>query len=117
MIPSPSRRPASTFAGLGLAAVLILAGCGRVGVLEQPAPLYGAKAKADYQARKAAAAAKAQTDKDDGKPEPLAPDTPGPDAPRGRPQTLRAQPIPGAASPPNAPGTGGVLPDPFNRPQ
>ena len=30
-----------------------LAGCGKQGVLEQPPPLFGARAKADYQARKA----------------------------------------------------------------
>lgn len=39
-------------------AILMLAACGKVGQLEQPAPLWGAKAKADYEARRAAAAAK-----------------------------------------------------------
>lgn len=42
----------------GLAATLIavsalLASCGKQGVLERPAPLFGAKAKADYEAAKA----------------------------------------------------------------
>jgi predicted small lipoprotein YifL len=38
-----------------------LAGCGKTGDLEQPAPLFGAKAKADYDSRRAeAAAARAQ---------------------------------------------------------
>ncbi|HTK34652.1 MAG TPA: hypothetical protein VL358_05105 [Caulobacteraceae bacterium] len=32
---------------------LSLAGCGKQGVLEQPPPLFGARAKAEYQARKA----------------------------------------------------------------
>jgi predicted small lipoprotein YifL len=44
-----------------IAAALALAGCGKVGVLEQPAPLWGEKAKADYAAQqKAAAEAKAK---------------------------------------------------------
>jgi hypothetical protein len=34
-----------------------LSGCGRQGVLEQPAPLFGAQAKEDYAARRAAEAA------------------------------------------------------------
>jgi predicted small lipoprotein YifL len=38
-----------------------LAGCGKTGDLERPAPLFGAQAKADYDAQKAAeAAAKAR---------------------------------------------------------
>ena len=36
---------------LSVAALLALTACGRVGALDQPAPLYGEKAKADYQAR------------------------------------------------------------------
>ena len=39
------------FLGLALAG---LAACGKVGSLDQPAPLYGEKAKAEYQARRAA---------------------------------------------------------------
>jgi hypothetical protein len=100
-----------------LSTFIMLAGCGRVGMLEQPAPLYGAKAKAEYAARKARAAAAAKAAKDDGEPEALAPDTPGADQPIRGPQTMRAQPVPGMATPPNSPGPGGVLPDPFNRPQ
>jgi len=101
---------------LGLLA-LALGACGRVGTLEQPAPLYGAKAKADYQARKAAAAEKAKADRDDGEPEPLAPDTPGLNAPSTGPDTLRDQPAPGMHSQPNAPPPPGGLPDPYTRPQ
>jgi hypothetical protein len=44
-------------AGAMVAAAATLAGCGKQGVLEQPAPLFGAKAKAEYQARKAQEAA------------------------------------------------------------
>lgn len=60
---------------LSVAALLALTACGRVGALDQPAPLYGEKAKADYQARKAAAAAAAKAAKDEGQPAPLPPDT------------------------------------------
>ena len=103
---------------VSVVALLALSACGRVGALEQPAPLYGAKAKADYQAKKAAAAAAAKTTKDDGRPEPLAPDTPG--APTGGAapqQTLRDQPAPGMRPLPNAPPAQGALPDPYNHPQ
>jgi hypothetical protein len=105
------------FGGLWLAASLMLCACGKVGTLEQPAPLYGAKAKADYQAKKAAAAAAAKAGKDDGEPEPLAPDTPGLDPPNSGRATLRDQPAPGMRSLPNAPAPAGGLPDPYTRPQ
>jgi hypothetical protein len=50
---------------------LFLFGCAKVGTLDQPAPLFGEKAKEHYRAEKAAeAAAKAKKD-DDGAPEPL----------------------------------------------
>jgi hypothetical protein len=100
---------------LGVAA-LVLAACGRVGPLDQPAPLYGAKAKADYRAKKKAeAAAKATKDQDE--PEPLAPDTPGPNNPGAIPDNLRANPAPGMRPLPNAPAPPTALPDPYNRPQ
>lgn len=52
-------RPLLLAAMLGSA--VMLADCGKTGELEQPAPLFGAKAKADYQAkREAEAAAKAR---------------------------------------------------------
>ncbi len=102
---------------LWAAALLMLAACGRVGPLDQPAPLYGAKAKADYQARKAADAAAAKAAKDDGDPEPLAPDTPGPNVGVSGPDNLRADPGPGMRALPNAAPPAGVLPDPFNHPR
>lgn len=101
---------------LWLFAAGMLAACGKVGPLEQPAPLYGSKAKADYEAKKAAAAA-AKTSNGDENPEPLAPDTPGPNNPGAVPNNLRADPAPGMPQLPNAPGPPGVLPDPYNRPQ
>ena len=52
------------FAQLGLLAVLagaaLLSGCGKQGVLEQPPPLFGSRARAEYQASKAAEAAAAE---------------------------------------------------------
>jgi len=49
--------PAVLLAGLGLAA------CGKLGALEQPPPLFGAQAKADYDAQKHARdAARARAD-------------------------------------------------------
>jgi hypothetical protein len=56
--PNPTRLFALV---LGVAAVAALAGCGKTGELGQPAPLFGAQAKADYEAKQAAdAAAKAR---------------------------------------------------------
>lgn len=103
---------------LTAAAILLMLGaCGRVGTLDQPAPLYGAKAKAEYRARKAAEAAAAKASQDDGKPEPLAPDTPGPNAPGAGPDNLRNDPAPGMRPPPGGTTPPGALPDPFNHPQ
>jgi hypothetical protein len=94
---------------------LTLPACAKVGVLERPAPLYGAKAKAQYQAeRQAAAAAKARKT-DTGEPDALPPDVSDPGSqptatPRDRP-VEGERPSPFGAAPP------GVLPDPYNRPQ
>jgi len=76
-----------------LAAGALLVACGRVGTLEQPAPLYGAKAKAAYQARKAAQAAAAQARRDSGVPDAVTEPDP----------ILQPALPPGAAPPPNAP--------------
>jgi hypothetical protein len=66
--------------------------CGKVGYLEQPAPLYGEKAKAEYRARQAARSA-AEAATYDGAPgsapEALAPPEPG-----------AATPLPAAPPPP-----------------
>jgi hypothetical protein len=61
---------------VGLAvAVLVLAGCAKVGTLDRPAPLFGEKAKAEYRAQKAAAEA-AKAKKPDEEPEPLPTEAP-----------------------------------------
>jgi hypothetical protein len=65
---------------LVIAVAALLAGCGKVGYLEQPAPMWGEKAKADFKARKANA------------------QTPGMTAPAPLPDTLEP-PEPGAATP------------------
>jgi hypothetical protein len=96
-----------------LAGALVLSGCGKVETLDQPAPLWGEKAKADYQARKAARAAAKTEKKDDGDPEVL------PDVkydPNADPGPQRLLPIPGTNPSPNDPGQPGVLPDPMNNP-
>ena len=49
---------------------IVLAGCAKVGTLDRPAPLFGEKAKAEYRAEKAAAAA-AKPAKPSNEPEPL----------------------------------------------
>ena len=41
------------FAAVLFAGAVALGGCGKQGVLEQPPPLFGARAKAEYEARKA----------------------------------------------------------------
>lgn len=92
-----------------------LSACGRVGPLEQPAPLYGERAKADYAAKKAAAEARDQERRDQDQIESL---------PRGKrydpnmdTTPARALPIPGGPNDPNGAAPPGSLPDPYNRPR
>jgi hypothetical protein len=80
-------RPALIALAVGIATVGLCA-CGKVGYLEQSAPLWGEKAKADYKARQAAHAAAAASH-DAGTVEPV-------------PETLEP-PQPGAATPLTAP--------------
>jgi hypothetical protein len=89
-----------------------LAGCGKVGTLDQPAPLYGEKAKAQYQAKKEAEAAAKAKAKDDNGPDSVTPDRVY--DPNADPGPQRAMPTPGAPTLPNAPPPPGVLPDPYN---
>lgn len=103
-----------------LLAAISLSACGKQGLLERPAPLFGARAQSDYQRAKRAAdraggesqtsqSATSQTNGDytqanDGSKDPAL-------------QPLRNDPIPGAN--PNPFGTrpaGGVLPDPYADP-
>ena len=100
-------------------AALALAGCGKQGNLDRPAPLIGARAKAQYRAERAAAArgageastdssATSQTNGD------YSQDRDGAKDPALRP--LRSDPIPGATTDPFGGRTGGVLPDPYADP-
>ena len=92
--------PRLALAAAGLTALLALGACGKQGELERPAPLWGAKAKADYEAeQRAIAAAKA------------AGETANPAVP------ARTAPVPGTNPGPDASAPQGVLPDPFARPQ
>ncbi len=98
------------------AAAISLCACGKQGALEQPAPLFGSKAKADYEARKAQ---EARDDAQRAAQRPSGPDaTPGDvstgddNAPRTRRDVLdpaqkltpaSRAPIPGAPNPLGAP--------------
>ena len=64
---------------LTCALALALSACAKVGTLDQPAPLFGEKAKAKYRAEQAAVAA-AKAGKSDSEPEALPPAPTG-DAP------------------------------------
>ncbi|HEY1562479.1 MAG TPA: hypothetical protein VGF71_16545 [Caulobacteraceae bacterium] len=89
-----SRAPVIFF----LAAALALAGCAKVGTLDQPAPLFGEKAKAKYRAEKAAEAAAKTAKTDEGGPEPL------PDVAPQNPPGPSVQPVqPPAAEAPTLP--------------
>ena len=95
-----------------LAALLLsaatLTGCGKQGELERPAPLFGAQAKADYEAQKQAdaeAAAKRKADKQAG------------DADDADPYQSRGVQAPSAITQPNNPGAHspqGAMPDPMS---
>jgi hypothetical protein len=100
--------------GAVFASSLVLSGCGKLGDLEQPAPLYGAKAKADYAAKqRAAAEAKARAKKADS----AEPDSPNPADVDNPPLTQApyAAPLPGInnLNPPPPPG---ALPNPGTAP-
>jgi len=92
-----------------------LGACGKVGTLDRPAPLFGEKAKAQYRADQAAAAARARTERQAGEPEALPPDT-GPDS-YANPAPARTLPIQGMNPSPSGSPPPGVLPDPYANPQ
>jgi uncharacterized protein YceK len=90
-----------TFAGL------LLAGCGKVGTLDQPAPLWGENAKAKYQAQKAEAA-RAKVAKDEATPPETLPDG------RSYDPKLDPGPMPNVGMPGQTTPEPGVLPNPVN---
>jgi len=97
-----------------LAIGLALGACGKVGALEQPAPLYGEKAKADYDARKQVAADRAQVKKDQEQIDRLP--TEKRYDPNADPSPSRSLPVTGERPAPNAPSSPDILPDPMNQP-
>ena len=97
---------------LALVAILALGACGKVGALDQPAPLYGAKAKADYDARSEAASDKSQARRDQDQIERLP--TEKRYNPNADPSPSRVVPVTGQNRAPNGPPPQGVLPDPMN---
>jgi hypothetical protein len=100
-------RPTLLLIGAG---ALCLCACAKVGNLEQPAPLYGDKAKAQYQAQKDAAARANRTQP--AEPEALPSD---PTAPAQEPP--RTAPLPGEPTGPFGAPPPGVLPNPYAEPQ
>jgi hypothetical protein len=84
----------------GLSLIVALASCGKQATLQRPAPLWGARAKADYAAQKRAQAENATNAAEANKPI-------GPQSPALRPYTdpapISEVPIPGAPTSPGAP--------------
>jgi hypothetical protein len=96
--------------GVALLAAGGLAACGKTGELEQPAPLFGAQAKADYEAKQQADAEARAAKRAEPQPVPTDPTSQPLD------QAPYAQPIPGQPGPFNhqpqgalpSPGTAGA---------
>jgi predicted small lipoprotein YifL len=103
--------PALVMALLGLAA------CGKQGQLDRPAPLFGAKAKAEYEAQRLAAA-KAEADPQSGSAQTNGDFSQDADGGSKDPELapIGSNPIPGANPSPFGSRPGGVLPDPYADP-
>jgi hypothetical protein len=84
--------------------------CAKVGTLDQPAPLYGARAKAQYQAQKDAAARANKTQE-------TAPEALPPDSSIPAQEPPRSSPVPGEPTSPSGSPPPGVLPNPYAEPQ
>ena len=95
-----------------VASALALGACGKVGALEQPAPLYGENAKADYNARKQAEADKGQAKRDEDQIERLPAEKRY--DPNADPSPSRDLPVVGQRATPDRPAQPGLLPDPIN---
>lgn len=108
---------AKTTALAALAVAGLLAGCGKQGDLERPAPLWGAEAQARYRAERCGQAA---TPKDSADPTRTAlPEGCGNDE-RLRtadPRPSRTVPIEGMSQNPTSVAPQGALPDPYAHPQ
>jgi hypothetical protein len=92
-----------------------LAGCGKTGILEQPAPMFGAQAQAQYAAdKKADADAKARANAAK-KAQPTGPIVDDPNS-QPAPNGPYTPPNPGHIGDPFAPGPQGSLPTPGTSP-
>jgi len=95
------------------AAGLALTGCGKVGSLEQPAPLFGAQAQAAYAAQQKAKQEAAQARAAKQAEPKQAPDDPStqplPQAPYGT--QIQGRPDPFGTAPPSALGNPGTAPN------
>ncbi len=91
---------------------LAVGACGKVGALDQPAPLVGSKAKADYESKKNADAQAAQAKKGADQIERLP--TEKPYDPNIDTTTSRTLPVTGQLSTPQGTPQQGLLPDPVN---
>ncbi|HUZ13355.1 MAG TPA: hypothetical protein VMU93_10940 [Caulobacteraceae bacterium] len=108
-------RPLMSLAAVVLAAAT-LGACGKQGSLDRPAPLWGARARADYAAQKRAQAEARQKETQSNQVETPPEQGPGTN-PFANPAPPRAQPIPGEAPSPTAPGAQGAMPNPYVEPQ
>lgn len=95
------------FAVAGIVAGLALAGCGKMGTLERPGPLFGAGRATT------ADADEAERSRDPARPV----DTVDPRDRTSDPAPARTLPIEGGPNDPNRVPPQGVLPDPYNNPR
>lgn len=98
-----------------------LSGCGLQGDLERPAPLYGERAKAEYERQKAAGTLQDGNARPNESGEDNAGDAtdvvaPAPDTDQTTPLPPRTAPITGQSPDPFRSGPPGALPDPYNNP-
>ena len=93
-----------------------LAGCGKQGDLEQPAPMWGARNRAEYEAqRRHQAEIKAREAQGD-QIQTLPDEGPGSN-PNTNPAPPRTVPLPGQSPRPSDASPPGAIPDPYQRPQ
>jgi len=93
-----------------------LGACGKQGDLERPAPLWGAQAKAEYEAQKRQQADVKSKEAQGNQIETLPDEGPGGN-PFTNPAPPRTVPIPGAHPSPTEQGQPGAMPSPYAQPQ
>jgi hypothetical protein len=95
---------------------LCTSACGKQGDLERPAPMWGAKARAEYEAQKRQQADTKTREAQGNQIDTLPDEGPGSD-PYANPAPPRTQPIQGRQPSPLGEEQPGALPDPYARPQ